>query len=110
MNINFIFFHAKVYEQVCAFLTIHDIMLLVYTLESLYHITLMGREPCTCISRIHGVIGKYCIRKIGLPACSVCWKHCDQRSLVKHRYFCRNGSFGVYNSFNIFKAVIFRLH
>jgi AT-rich interactive domain-containing protein 2 len=46
----------KVYEQVCTFLTLHDIMLLIYTLECLYSLTSLGEKACNSICRVHGAI------------------------------------------------------
>ncbi|XP_069680492.1 AT-rich interactive domain-containing protein 2 isoform X3 [Periplaneta americana] len=46
----------KVYDQVCTFLTLHDIMLLIYTLECLYSLSSLGERACNCIVRVHGAI------------------------------------------------------
>ncbi|XP_077285340.1 brahma associated protein 170kD isoform X3 [Arctopsyche grandis] len=46
----------KVYEQVCSYLTLHDIMLLVVTLECMYALTTLGERSCDYIVKIHGVI------------------------------------------------------
>lgn len=45
-----------VYQRVCSFLTLHDVMLLVYTLECLYSLSSLGERPCNLIVNIHGVI------------------------------------------------------
>ncbi|XP_021925461.1 AT-rich interactive domain-containing protein 2 isoform X4 [Zootermopsis nevadensis] len=45
-----------VYDQVCTFLTLHDIMLLIYTLECLYSLSSLGERACNCIVRVHGAI------------------------------------------------------
>jgi len=44
------------YEQMCRYLTLHDIMLLVHTLECLYSLSSLGERACNCIVRVHGVI------------------------------------------------------
>ncbi|XP_059480725.1 AT-rich interactive domain-containing protein 2 isoform X9 [Neocloeon triangulifer] len=46
----------KVYDQVCTFLTLHDIMLLIYTLECLYSLSSLGEKACNSICRVHGAI------------------------------------------------------
>lgn len=45
-----------VYQRVCSFLTLHDVMLLVYTLECLYSLSSLGEKPCNLIVGIHGVV------------------------------------------------------
>lgn len=45
-----------VYERVCSFLTIHDVMLLIYTLECLYSLSSLGEKPCNYIVNNHGVV------------------------------------------------------
>lgn len=47
---------ASVYERVCSFLTIHDVMLLIYTLECLYSLSSLGERACNLIVNNHGVI------------------------------------------------------
>lgn len=44
------------YEQVCSYLTLHDIMLLVVTLECMYALTTLGEKACDYIVRVHGVM------------------------------------------------------
>lgn len=46
----------RVYNQVCTFLTLHDIMLLIYTLECLYSLSSLGERACNCIVRVHGAV------------------------------------------------------
>nr|XP_018917208.1 PREDICTED: AT-rich interactive domain-containing protein 2 isoform X2 [Bemisia tabaci] len=46
----------KVYERICSFLTLHDIMLLVYTLECLYSLSSLGERACNAIMHVHGAI------------------------------------------------------
>nr|QYV43162.1 Brahma associated protein 170 kD [Colaphellus bowringi] len=47
---------SHVYKCVCSFLTIHDVMLLIYTLECLYSLSSLGERSCTFIVNNHGVI------------------------------------------------------
>ncbi|CAH1968880.1 unnamed protein product [Acanthoscelides obtectus] len=47
---------ASVYRNVCSFLTIHDVMLLIYTLECLYSLSSLGERSCHFIVVNHGVI------------------------------------------------------
>ncbi|KAJ1529921.1 hypothetical protein ONE63_006650 [Megalurothrips usitatus] len=47
---------GKVYEQICRYLTLHDIMLLVQTLECLYSLSSLGEKACNCIVRVHGAV------------------------------------------------------
>lgn len=45
-----------VYTRVCSFLTIHDVMLLIYTLECLYSLSSLGERSCNFIVGSHGVV------------------------------------------------------
>ncbi|XP_049826034.1 AT-rich interactive domain-containing protein 2 isoform X3 [Aethina tumida] len=47
---------SNVYRRVCSFLTIHDVMLLIYTLECLYSLSSLGEKSCHYIVSNHGVI------------------------------------------------------
>lgn len=47
---------TDVYEKVCSFLTIHDVMLLIYTLECLYSLSSLGERSCNFIVSNHGVV------------------------------------------------------
>ncbi|XP_066257245.1 AT-rich interactive domain-containing protein 2 isoform X5 [Euwallacea similis] len=47
---------SNVYNKVCSFLTIHDVMLLIYTLECLYSLSSLGERACNFIANNHGVI------------------------------------------------------
>lgn len=47
---------AQVYKSVCSFLSIHDVMLLIYTLECLYSLSSLGERSCNLIVINHGVI------------------------------------------------------
>lgn len=46
----------KTYAQVCSFLTLHDVMLLIYTLECLYSLSSLGEKACNFIVEVHGII------------------------------------------------------
>lgn len=47
---------AQVYKSVCSYLSIHDVMLLIYTLECLYSLSSLGERSCNLIVINHGVI------------------------------------------------------
>ncbi|XP_017768593.1 PREDICTED: AT-rich interactive domain-containing protein 2 isoform X3 [Nicrophorus vespilloides] len=47
---------ASVYQRVCSFLTIHDVMLLIYTLECLYSLSSLGERACNYIVNTYGVL------------------------------------------------------
>ncbi|KAK8380018.1 hypothetical protein O3P69_016577 [Scylla paramamosain] len=47
---------SSVYDQICRYLTIHDIMLLIYTLECLYSLSSLGTPACNAIVRAKGSI------------------------------------------------------
>lgn len=49
-------FFLQVYGQICRYLTIHDIMLLIYTLECLYSLSSLGTPACNAIVRAKGSI------------------------------------------------------
>ncbi|KAK6626139.1 hypothetical protein RUM43_006444 [Polyplax serrata] len=46
----------NIYDQVCRLLSLHDIMILLYTLECLYSMSSMGEKACTYICRSKGAI------------------------------------------------------
>uniref|UniRef100_A0A182NLS6 ARID domain-containing protein n=1 Tax=Anopheles dirus TaxID=7168 RepID=A0A182NLS6_9DIPT len=48
--------NQQLYDQMCLFLCLNDIMLLLYTLECIYSLTSMGEKPCGAIMHIRGVI------------------------------------------------------
>ncbi|RZC36970.1 AT-rich interactive domain-containing protein 2, partial [Asbolus verrucosus] len=50
------YLEVDVYEKVCSFLTIHDVMLLIYTLECLYSLSSLGERSCNLIVSNHGVV------------------------------------------------------
>ncbi|XP_055950042.1 AT-rich interactive domain-containing protein 2-like isoform X2 [Argiope bruennichi] len=47
----------EIYQQMVSYLTVHDIMLLFYTLEALYALSDLGRYACDKIACVHGSIG-----------------------------------------------------
>lgn len=47
---------CTIYERVCSFLTLHDVMLLIYTLECLYSLSSLGERSCNLIVNNHGVV------------------------------------------------------
>uniref|UniRef100_A0A182QJX1 ARID domain-containing protein n=1 Tax=Anopheles farauti TaxID=69004 RepID=A0A182QJX1_9DIPT len=48
--------NQQLFDQMCLFLCLNDIMLLLYTLECIYSLTSMGEKPCSAIMHIRGVI------------------------------------------------------
>ena len=46
----------KNYEQVCLYLLVQDMMLLIYTLECVYSLSSLGEKACNAICDIHGVM------------------------------------------------------
>lgn len=46
----------RVYRQICMYLSLNDIMLLLYTLECLFALSSMGEKACFAIVQINGVI------------------------------------------------------
>ncbi|EAT47510.1 AAEL001361-PA, partial [Aedes aegypti] len=46
----------KVYDQICMFLSLNDIMLLIYTLECIYALTSVGEKPCNALMHVTGII------------------------------------------------------
>ncbi|GFT87253.1 hypothetical protein NPIL_289681 [Nephila pilipes] len=47
----------EIYQHMVSFLTVHDIMLLFYTLEALYALSDLGKYACDKIASVHGSIG-----------------------------------------------------
>lgn len=45
-----------VYSQVCTFLCLSDIMLLLYSLECIYSLSSLGEKSCNSICQVHGAI------------------------------------------------------
>ncbi|XP_053684962.1 AT-rich interactive domain-containing protein 2 isoform X5 [Sabethes cyaneus] len=48
--------NQKIYDQICLFLSLSDIMLLLYTLECIYSLTSMGEKPCASLMHVTGII------------------------------------------------------
>ncbi|XP_058457200.1 AT-rich interactive domain-containing protein 2 isoform X2 [Malaya genurostris] len=48
--------NQTIYDQICLFLSLSDIMLLLYTLECIYSLTSMGEKPCTSMMHVTGII------------------------------------------------------
>ncbi|GAB0095532.1 AT-rich interactive domain-containing protein 2 [Sergentomyia squamirostris] len=46
----------KVYRQVCLYLCLNDIMLLLYTLECIYALSLLGERSCNAIIQVRGIV------------------------------------------------------
>lgn len=46
----------EVYVQMCRYITLKDIMLLLYTLECIYSLTSMGERYCNQIMQVRGII------------------------------------------------------
>lgn len=46
----------KIYRQICLFLSLSDIMLLLYTLECIYALSSLGEKSCLAIVHVSGVI------------------------------------------------------
>lgn len=44
------------YDKICNMLSLHDIMLLIQTLECLYSLSSLGERACNAIVHVHGVI------------------------------------------------------
>ncbi|XP_038119077.1 AT-rich interactive domain-containing protein 2 isoform X3 [Culex quinquefasciatus] len=48
--------NQEIYDQICRYLSLSDIMLLLYTLECIYSLTSMGEKPCNSIMHVTGII------------------------------------------------------
>lgn len=46
----------KIYRQICLYLSLNDIMLLLYTLECMFALTSLGEKTCFAIVQMNGVI------------------------------------------------------
>ena len=46
----------QVYDRLCQYLTLHDIMLLIQTLECLYSLSSLGERACNQLTRVHGAV------------------------------------------------------
>lgn len=50
------YLEKRVYRQICMYLSLNDIMLLLYTLECLFALSSMGEKACFAIVQVNGVI------------------------------------------------------
>lgn len=48
--------NLKFYETLCLFLSLNDIMLLVFTLETIYALSSMGTRSCSQIMQVRGIV------------------------------------------------------
>ncbi|CAD6996201.1 unnamed protein product [Ceratitis capitata] len=48
--------NMKFCETICQFLCLNDMMLLIFTLETIYALTSMGNRPCHMIMQVRGVV------------------------------------------------------
>uniref|UniRef100_A0A0K8S4F2 AT-rich interactive domain-containing protein 2 n=1 Tax=Lygus hesperus TaxID=30085 RepID=A0A0K8S4F2_LYGHE len=74
--------NQEVYNRVCSFLTLHDIMLLVYTLECLNAISSLGEKACNSILRVRGSLDVL-VSLITVEAQSYGPKACIQMRVVE---------------------------
>ena len=49
----------RVYEDIVNLLTVHDIQLIVFTLEALYHLSELGEIPSNHLAKVYASIGGY---------------------------------------------------
>lgn len=70
------------YEQVCLYLLVPDMMLLVYTLECVYSLSSLGEKACNAIVDIHGVVDTL-VSMITLEAQSLGSESCIQMKVVE---------------------------
>lgn len=73
---------TRVYDRVCSFLSIQDIMMLIYTLECLYSLSSMGEKACDAILRVHGVLDTL-VSLVTVEAQSYGPKACIQMKVVE---------------------------
>lgn len=50
------YLEKRIYRQICMYLSLNDIMLLLYTLECLFALSSMGENACFAIVQVSGVI------------------------------------------------------
>ncbi|XP_053969426.1 AT-rich interactive domain-containing protein 2 [Anastrepha ludens] len=50
------YMNQQFYETVCQFLSLNDIMLLIFTLEAIYALTSMGARSCHFIMQVRGIV------------------------------------------------------
>ncbi|CRK95629.1 CLUMA_CG009087, isoform A [Clunio marinus] len=74
--------NKKNYEQVCIYLLVQDMMLLIYTLECVYSLTSLGEKACNSIVDIHGVMDTL-VSMITIEAQSLGPDSCIQMKVVE---------------------------
>lgn len=72
----------KNYKQVCLYLLVQDMMLLIYTLECVYSLTSLGEKACNAIVDIHGVMDSL-VSLVTMEAQSLGPKSCIQMKVVE---------------------------
>ena len=72
----------KNYSQVCLYLLVQDMMLLIYTLECVYSLTSLGEKACNSIVDIHGVM-ETLISLVTMEAQSLGPDSCIQMKVVE---------------------------
>jgi AT-rich interactive domain-containing protein 2 len=72
----------KNYEQVCVYLLVQDMMLLIYTLECVYSLTSLGEKACNSIVDIHGLMDTL-VSMVTIEAQSLGPDSCIQMKVVE---------------------------
>lgn len=72
----------KNYEQVCSYMLVQDMMLLIYTLECVYSLTSLGEKSCNAIVDIHGVMDTL-VSMVTIEAQSLGPDSCIQMKVVE---------------------------
>lgn len=67
------FILLQVYDRICSFLSLQDIMLLIHTLECLYSLSSLGEKACNSIVHVHGAIDML----VSLVTVEVRYKFCS---------------------------------
>ncbi|KAG5679395.1 hypothetical protein PVAND_008963 [Polypedilum vanderplanki] len=70
------------YEQICLYLLVPDMMLLIYTLECVYSLSTLGEKACNSIVDIHGIIDTL-VSMITIEAQSLGSESCIQMKVVE---------------------------
>lgn len=70
------------YQQVCMYLLVQDMMLLIYTLECVYSLTSLGEKACNSIVDIHGVMDTL-VSMVTIEAQSLGPSSCIQMKVVE---------------------------
>lgn len=76
------YLEKKNYEQVCCYLLVQDMMLLIYTLECVYSLTSLGEKACNSIVEIHGMMDVI-VSMVTLEAQSLGPDSCIQMKVVE---------------------------